>query len=163
METNFIKALVKPSTNGKASARKVWSVDLETVWLPFFKATNTTGDTALPLEALGAPLRLAYTPDGAVRFSKAGRPVIKVAKDISDSIRLVRENFVAGLMSFTNEVATTLTDDFNATCSKAVEAGKPLINHDIGKLNEAIAKRQAEAMAEAMAEAGKPEAELVAV
>jgi hypothetical protein len=41
METpNYIKSLVMP--NGKKPAgRRVWSIDLETVWLPFFYATNT--------------------------------------------------------------------------------------------------------------------------
>ena len=31
---NYIKTLVKPS--GKSTGRKVWSVDLETVWLTVF-------------------------------------------------------------------------------------------------------------------------------
>ena len=150
METpNYIKALVKPNGKGKANARRVWSIDLETVWLPFFMATNTAGDTAIPNEALGAPLRLATNPDGAVRFSKQGRPVIKVAKDISDNIRLVRENFVSGLQSYATKVATDSHDAYIAQCLKAKEAGKPLIDHDSVMLDKAIAKMQAEAIAEA--------------
>jgi hypothetical protein len=89
---NFIKTLVRP--NGKSSGRKVWSVDLEMVWLPSFTATNTIGDTRIPHEALG--VRFKHNPDGSVKFSKSGRPVIKVAKDISDNVKLLRENFVAG-------------------------------------------------------------------
>ena len=159
METpNYIKALVKPTSNGKAKARRVWSIDLETVWLPFFTATNTAGDTAIPIEALGAPLRLATNPDGAVRFSKQGRPVIKVAKDISDNIRLVRENFVSGLQSYASTVAKENHEAYVAMVKKAVEAGKPLIDHDNAKLEKAIAIMQAEAMAEA----GKAEAEVKA-
>ena len=47
METpNYIKNLLKPTAN-KATSRKVWSIDLETVWLPFFTATNAMGDTAI--------------------------------------------------------------------------------------------------------------------
>ena len=54
METpNYIKNLLKPTAN-KATSRKVWSIDLETVWLPFFTATNAMGDTAIPHEAIGA-------------------------------------------------------------------------------------------------------------
>jgi hypothetical protein len=45
------------------------------------------GDTAIPHEALGAPMRLVYNQDGSVKFSKAGKPVVKVAKDISDNVR----------------------------------------------------------------------------
>src|SRR4030042_4304194 len=104
METpNYIKTLLKP--NGKKSGeRKVWSIGLQTVWLPFFVATNVQGDTAGPREALGAPLRLAKDTDGSVKFSKSGRPVLKVAPELADQIRLVRENFVSGLITHTNQV-----------------------------------------------------------
>jgi len=83
METpNYIKALLMP--NGKKPAgRKAWSIDLETVWLPFFTATNTVGDTHISPDALGAPLRLAYDADGSVKFSKTGRPITKVAKELA--------------------------------------------------------------------------------
>ena len=152
METpSYIKTLVKAG-NGKANSRRVWSIDLETVWLPFFTATNTTGDTAIPHDALGAPLRLAINPDGGVRFSKSGRPVIRVAKEISASVRLVRENFVAGLQSFTASVIKDNRDVYLAEVKKSTEAGKPIIEHDALKLEKAIAKMQAEAMAQAEAE-----------
>ena len=54
---NYIKSLLIPSIK-KPQGRKVWSIDLEQVWLPFFTATNTQGDTAIPVDALGCPLRL---------------------------------------------------------------------------------------------------------
>jgi hypothetical protein len=48
METpGYIKSLLKPTT-GKTSSRKVWSIDLETVWLPYFTACNAMGDSAIP-------------------------------------------------------------------------------------------------------------------
>ena len=60
---NYIKSLLLP--NGKKpTGRRVWSLDLESIWLPFFTATNLQSDTAIPLDALGAPLRLAYAQDG---------------------------------------------------------------------------------------------------
>ena len=60
METpNYIKSLLIPSIK-KPQGRRVWSIDLEQVWLPFFTATNTMGDTAIPVDALGCPLRLGY-------------------------------------------------------------------------------------------------------
>ena len=144
---NFIKTLVKP--NGKGTGRRVWSIDLETVWLPFFTATNTMGDTAIPHEALGAPLRLAYNPDGSAKFSKAGRPVIRVVKDIGDSVRLVRENFIAGLQSYANTVITENTSAYKEQIKLAKEAGAPIINHDKEMLDEAMAKAIQQALAEA--------------
>jgi hypothetical protein len=39
---NYIAALLQPQTQ-KPTGRKVWSIDLETVWLPFFHATNVAG------------------------------------------------------------------------------------------------------------------------
>ena len=102
---SYVKSLLMP--NGKKpQGRKAWSIDLEMVWLPFFTATNTTGDTHLPPDALGAPLRLAYNPDGSVKFSKTGRPITKVAKDLADNVRMVRDNFSAGLVSYAEQVRT---------------------------------------------------------
>ncbi|GAI96126.1 unnamed protein product, partial [marine sediment metagenome] len=85
---NYIKSLLLP--NPKTTGRRVWSIDLETVWLPFLTATNTMGDTAIPSDALGAPIRLAFDKDGSVKFSKTGRPVSRVAKPISDNVTLIR-------------------------------------------------------------------------
>jgi len=93
---NYIKALLVPNGR-KPAGRKVWSIDLETTWLPFFTATNVMGETRIAPDALGAPLRLAYNADGSVKFSKTGRPVTKVVKELSDQIRMVRENFTASL------------------------------------------------------------------
>ena len=106
METpNYIKSLLMPSIR-KPQGRRVWSIDLEQVWLPFFLATNTMGDTAIPSEAIGCPLRLGYDKTGAVRFTQAGRPVVRVAKDIGDSVRLVRDNFTANLLNYAGSVIT---------------------------------------------------------
>ena len=67
MDNNYIANLLKPVTN-KSSSRKVWAIDLETVWVPFFTATNAMGGTSIPHEALGCPLRLAYNKDNSVKF-----------------------------------------------------------------------------------------------
>jgi len=149
METpNYIKSLLMP--NGKKPAgRKVWSIDLETVWLPFFTATNTVGDTCIPPDAIGAPLRLAYDPDGSVKFSKTGRPIMKVAKSLADTVRMVRENFGAGLQAYANEVITENPDGYKAQVEMAREAGEPIIARDRGNLDHAIAKAMEEAIAEA--------------
>ena len=81
------------------------------------------GDTALPSEALGAPLRLGYNKDGTVKFSNAGKPVIRVAKELSDSVKMVRENFVAGLQAYANGVATENPDGFKAEIEKSRQGG----------------------------------------
>ncbi len=68
---NYIQSLLKPTAK-RPQGRKVWSIDLEAVWLPFFTATNVMGDSQLPGEALGAPIRLAYGEDGATCY-KSGK------------------------------------------------------------------------------------------
>jgi len=153
METpQYIKSLLIP--NGKKpTGRRVWSIDLETVWLPFFLATNTMGETNIPAEALGAPLRLAYNADGSVKFSKSGRPVTKVAKDLSDNIRLVRENFTASLQSYANGVIAENPEAYKAQVQAAQKAGEPILTKDRHNLEQAIAKMKQEELDKAIAEA----------
>ena len=153
METpNYIKALLIP--NGKKPAgRKVWSIDLEQVWLPFFTATNTVGDTHIAPDALGAPLRLGYNPDGSVKFSKTGRPITKVVKELSDNIRMVRENFVAGLVGYSKSVATDNPEGYTAQVETARLAGEPIVAKDKANLEQAIADAMEKAIAEAEAQA----------
>ncbi len=152
---NYIKSLLTP--NGKKSAeRRVWSIPLESVWQPFFTATNLQGDTAIPLDALGAPLRLAYNQDGSVKFSKSGRAVIKVAKPIADSVKMVRENFVANLVSYAEQVRENNANGFEALQKKAVKAGHPIIAKDRANLDKAIAEAMEKSLAEARAEATTP-------
>ena len=146
---SYIKSLVTPNTTKKPAGRKVWSIDLETVWLPFFTATNTMGDTAIPSEAIGCPMRLAYDKAGAVRFSQTGKPVVRVAKEVSDSVKMVRDNFVANLMSYTGEVMTQHSEDYTNQLSLAEKMGKPIAQHDNAELTKAL---------EAIAEAEKLEA-----
>jgi len=119
------------------------------VWLPFFTATNTMGDTHISPDALGAPLRLAYQADGSVKFSKTGRPVTKVAKDLSDNIRLVRENFTAGLINYANGVIAENPDGYKAQVEVARKAGEPIIRKDKQNLEQALAEAMEQAIAEA--------------
>ena len=153
---NYIKSLLIPNGR-KPSGRKAWSIDLETVWLPFFTATNVTGDTRIPSEALGAPIRLAYDTDGSVKFSKTGRPITKVVKPIGDSVRMVRENFTAGLLAYANGVITDNPEGYKAQVEMAREAGAPVLTKD----RESLQKAMVEAM-EATATAEQPR-EAVAV
>jgi len=144
----YIRNLFRPN-GSKPAGRKVWSIDLETVWLPFFTATNTDGLSLIPHEALGAPLRLAYEQDGTVKFNaKSGKPVVKVAKDVADAVRLVRENFVAGLQQFATQVQSKQGDDYKEQVRLNIEAGAPIQAKDKQALDSAIAQLMADAIAE---------------
>ena len=152
METpNYIKSLVTPTTK-QPQGRKVWSIDLQQVWLPFFTATNTMGDTAIPSDAIGCPLRLGYDKAGQVRFSQAGRPVIRVAKEIADNVKLVRDNFTANLLNYAGSVMRDNAEGYKAQLETARKAGEPVYQHDKNQLSNAL-KARAEAEAEAVAEA----------
>ena len=156
---HYIKALLKPN-GSKPQGRRVWSIDLESVWLPFFTTTNTMGDTALSAESLGAPLRLAYDKDGTPKFSQSGRPVVRVVKEVAESVRLIRENFVASLATYTHGVVAESPDGYKAQVLAAQEAGRPIVDHDkaaliayMAQADEAQAAAQAEAQAEPIGEA----------
>ena len=152
METpNYIKSLVTPTTK-QPQGRKVWSIDLQQVWLPFFTATNTMGDTAIPSDAIGCPLRLGYDKAGQVRFSQAGRPVIRVAKEIADNVKMVRDNFTANLLNYAGSVMRDDGEGYKAQLETARKAGEPVYQHDKNQLSSAL-KARAEAEAEAVAEA----------
>jgi hypothetical protein len=138
---NYITTLLQP-TASKPRGRKVWSVDLETVWIPFFLATNAVQATAIPSEDLGAPLRLAYDKDGEVRFTKSGRPSLKVAMEVAANVRMVRENFVANLQSFTGKVMSQEKDGYKAEVEAAQEAAKPIIAKMTDDLNLAAAQAE---------------------
>jgi len=156
----YIKTLLAPSTR-KPAGRKAWSIDLEQVWIPFFLATNTTGDTCLPADSLGCPIRLGYEADGSVKFTKSGRPVTKIERELAGSIRVVRDNFTAGLQGFTEQVMTANEAGYKAVVKQAVKAGKPIIDRDKANLDRAYRLIMDKAIAEAEAEA-EPVAEPVA-
>ena len=138
--TTFVKRLLMPVGQQK-SARKVWGIDLESVWIPFFTATNTEGCSAIPPDALGCPLRLGYAKDGSVRFSQSGKPVIRVAKELSDNVRIVRENFTATLLSHVDAVKAEMPTEYEAMQIASVNAGQAVAKVDGENLAKANALR----------------------
>jgi len=152
----------------KPQGRKVWSIDLETVWIPFFTASNTVGDTSIPNDALGAPLRLAKDKDGSIRFNDAGRPVLKVAKELSKAVGDVRQNIIAELMAFPQIVYKAKPDEYKAQLELNHKAGQPIMDKMVTEIQQAqIAAATAEAPAESPTgetptEAPAQEKELVA-
>jgi len=157
---SYIKQLLQPN-GSKKQGRRVWSVDLETVWLPFFHATNVMGDTAIPVDALGAPIRLSLDKDGAVKFSKSGRPVTKVAKEITQTVTLVRDNMVANLMDYTHTVAEGKANEYKASVTTAIKAGKPIIDKDRFELDKAIKAQIEKALRDAESQPAESQLEPV--
>jgi hypothetical protein len=158
---NYITTLLQP-TASRPTGRRVWSIDLETVWVPFFTATNTVKATAIPSEALGAPLRLAYDKDGEVRFTKSGRPSLKVATEVAANVRMVRENFVANLQSFTGKVMGQEKDAYKAEVEAAQVAAQPIVAKMKDDLNLALMALQEKAETEKAETTAETEKEPVA-
>ncbi len=156
-EALSVAALLQPNPK-TAADRKVWSIALQGVWIPFFTASNTKGESAIAPEVLGAPLRLQYEKDGTPKFSKNGRPVIRVAKELSDQIKLIRENFAFGLLSYAQGVKNAMPDEFQAHVEANVKAGEPVIRKDTGALAAYVAALKAKAEAAPAAEVPAAEA-----
>ena len=152
-----IDSLLVQRNNGKGRDRRVWGIPLEGIWLPFFLATNAEGKTAISAEALGAPLRLAKNADGSVKFSKTGRPIFRVAPEISNQVRVIRENFTAQLEAYANSVIGQKPEEYKAEVAKAQKAGRPIIEADAKALEEAIEAMKKAELEKAVAEATKAE------
>ncbi len=144
----FIRKLTAPVAKQQAG-RKAWSVDLQSVWIPYFTVTNMDGDTSVPNEALGAPLRLGYNKDGSVKFSASGKPVMRIAKELSDAVRDTRDNFVASLVSHAETRMHAAPDAYRKEADANRRAGKPIIDNDRVHLESAIAQQMEEAAAAA--------------
>ena len=145
--SSYVKQLLMP-TSKRAGERRAWSIGVESVWVPFFLATNVAGETTLPSDVLGMPLRLAKSKDGAVRFSKEGRPVLKVASELNAQIGIVRDNFVAGLQDYTHAIQQERSDSFKAQVEDAQRAALPIVEATKRDIDAAIlAMRQAHAAA----------------
>ncbi len=151
----YIASLLKPN-GSKPQVRRVWSLDLESVWLPFFFATNAEALTAIPQDALGAPLRLAYNQDGSVKFGKSGRPTIRVAKPIADNVRLVRDNLAASLTNYAHQVATASTEAYKAEVEACAKEGQPIRDKDTEAVELALAAMLEAQMSETVARAEAP-------
>ena len=129
---------------GKASDRKVWSIPLHGVWLPFFTATNAMGESNIPAEVLGAPLRLATESDGTPKFSKTGHPVLRVVRELSDQVRIVRENIAFGLLAYAGAVQKANPDAYKAQVEASQKAGEPLVQKDANTVADYLTKVKAE-------------------
>ncbi len=142
--------------------KRVWSIGLAATWIPFFTATNATGESAIPSEVLGAPIRLQKNQDGTPKFSKNGKPQLRVVKELNDQIRIIRENFVFGLTNYTEGIRKAMPAEFKAQVEANEKAGAPLAQADNDSVANYIAQLEQKAAvvseAEQVAgEAGKKE------
>ena len=86
-------------------------------------------------------MRLAYDKTGEVRFSQTGRPIIRVAKELSDNVRLVRANFEANLISYTGSVMNDNAEAYKAQLEQSIKAGAPIAQHDSLEISKALEAR----------------------
>jgi hypothetical protein len=158
-----IASLLRPSVK-RTGGRKVWGLDLETTLVPFFTAEAVEGHAYIPPEVLGCPLRLQRNDDGEVKFSKTGKPVIRVAQEMGNMVRLMRENLEANLQAHAIEVKTAKPDEYTKAVKLNQTLGKPIAERDSLDLAAAIEARNTAAVAAAANTAAKtPEPEAVGV
>ena len=160
---NYVKQMLALGKSSQRQAsRKLWGIDMEGVLLPFMIASNAQGDSTIPSDALGAPLRLVDAGDGTAKFTKpnsegVSRPIVRVAKPISDHVKLMREGYIATLMQYTATAQTEAADKVKAVVEDAVKAGAPIIARDAQLLRKAT-----EAQMEAAADAAEAQMEAAA-
>lgn len=150
---NYVTMLLQP--RAKASQeRRVWSMPLDSCVVPYLTSMNVLGKSHIPHDALGAPVRLGYAKDGAVKFNPKGRPVFVVADPIKDAVALMRENLIANMKAKAHEIATgDLKDAYEQEVRASVEAAKPIRERDTEKLASAERARFEAEIAKAAAQA----------
>ena len=134
---DFMATLLAPTAK-KAGGKKLWQMDVESVLVPYFIATNAQGLTEIPSDVLGAPIRLSETKDGEIRFSTSGRPMTKAHPDLTDKVRIMRENFQASLESYTGMVQSELPEQYSDQVALAQAAGDPIMAEAVRKVDEAV-------------------------
>lgn len=122
-----INELLKPV---QKSSRKLFGLDFETTIVPFFTATNVAGKTAIPVEALGAPLRLRRDSEGQVKLGKTGRPVVQVAKELKLATKMVVDNLAASMNHYANSVFSEQAEAYADICHKAQAVGQLITSKD---------------------------------
>ena len=133
------ESLLKPLPPQKQTDRKAWSIPLNTIWVPYFTAIKVAGKLDMADETLGAPLRLSTEKDGTPRFNVKGLPILKVAKELSDGIRMVRENFITTLVRDITRVQKGDPDAYKAQVARAHDAGEPVLQADADRVMRYLA------------------------
>jgi len=157
-----IKTLLKPSPE-KAKDKNVRGLPLNGLWIPFFTATNATGESNVDRSALGAPMQLVVNKDGTakVKVDDDGteRVQYKVAKAVNDSVKTVMDNFAFGLMTFTEAVKKSHPEQYKAEIEAARKAGEKVRAHEEETLGRYLASKATQAAADAPPAAEAPKTE----
>ena len=156
IKDGYIHSLLKPVQKAQAD-KKVWSIGLNSVWIPFFTASNINGETEIAPDALGYPMRLQYDKNtGAVRFSKQGKPVVRVAKELSDAVSMARLNFEANCLEYAKATAKDNPEAYKTHVALCQKMGTPLKEHDTNELTKILAT-----MPKPETETKKPETDVI--
>ena len=121
----LISSLIKPCPKAEGDKR-AWSIPVFGVWVPFYTAKNATGEAHISHEALGAPVRLAKDGDGSIKFTKSGRPALKLVKELADQVRIVKDNLVASLVTDTQNIRQAMPDAYKAQVEANQKAGEAI-------------------------------------
>lgn len=141
-----ITSLLRPVVK-KTGGRKVWGLDLETTLVPFFTAEAVEGHAYIPPEVLGCPVRLQRNEDGEVKFTKTGKPVIRIAQEMGSMVRAMRDNLELNLQAHAVEVKTANPDKYAQAVKLNMTLGKPIAEKDALDLTAAIDAKNAAAVA----------------
>ncbi len=137
-----IHALMKQSPD-KAKDRSVWGLPLNGLWIPFFMATNTVGESNIDSGSLGCPLRLAVDKDGVPKLKDDGSARYQVDKTISKAVKGVKDNIAFGLMTFTETTKRARPDEYKAQVEAAQKAGDEIREHEDTTLGAYLAELEA--------------------
>lgn len=151
-----ITSLLRPVVK-KTGGRKVWGLDLESTLVPFFTAKAVEGQAYIPPEVLGCPLRLQRNDDGEVKFTKSGKPVIRIAQEMGSMVRAMRDNLELNLQAHALEVKTAKPEEYAKAVKLNMTLGKPIADKDALDLTAAIDARNAAAIAAAATAAATAE------
>ncbi|GAJ20905.1 unnamed protein product, partial [marine sediment metagenome] len=55
---------------------------------------------------------------------------MRVARDIADNVRLIKDNFTENLLDYASTVKDDMPDQFQAQVDKAQRAGAPIVQRD---------------------------------
>jgi hypothetical protein len=138
----LISTLIKPCPKVSGDKR-AWSIPVFGVWVPFFTGKNATGETHISHEALGAPVRLAKDGNGSIKFTKSGRPALKLIKELADQVRIVKDNLVAGLVADTQVIRDTMPDAYQAQVEANQKAGEAVYRLEQMTLTNYLEKEEA--------------------
>ena len=137
-----IHSLMKQSPD-KAKDRSVWGLPLNGLWIPFFMATNTVGESNIDSGSLGCPLRLSVDKDGVPKLKDDGSARYQVDKTISKAVKGVKDNIAFGLMAFTATVQKTHAEEYKAQVEAAQKAGDEIREHEETTLGAYLAELEA--------------------